>query len=414
MTGWPLTARGTGAALLSAVCFVLARELAITELSYVGVLLAGAVIAGLVTLHVVRRTETVSRSFSPDVASVGSDVEVRVRVTIRSSLPTTQGRWVDTLPHGIAGSAVGEIPATPSGMRAGRGEVEISYRVHAEQRGIRRFGPLTITSTDPFGLARRRHAIGGTDPRTIAPRIVELGAIADLPGEAGGSMHTATHQLGQGADNLIPRHYAPGDSMRRIHWRASAHRDELMVRQEEQETAPEATVVLDHAVRRWDDTAARAPGADPGFEVGVSATVSVAARLAAEGYRVSVRGVDGTDLCPPIDSGDTTGVEHLAMALATIVTHGHAPLDAVVHPFAGTTTGPVVVVTGILDEADAALLSPLAHHSTLPILLAVAPRGAALARAAEAGWRAVDIGPGVDLAGAWRSAVDRGTSRVGG
>ncbi|WP_298744725.1 DUF58 domain-containing protein [uncultured Microbacterium sp.] len=413
MTRWPLTVRGTGAALLSLLCFVLAHEFRITELIYVGVLLGAVVIASIATLHLVRRTETVVRSFSPGVAAVGSDVDVRARVDIRSPLPIAQGRWSDTLPRGITGGATGDFPAVASGMRTKRNGVEISYTVRADRRGVRRFGPLTITSTDPFGFARRRHAVGGTVTLTVAPVIVDLGSLADLPGEAGGSMHTATHQLGQGTDNLVPRHYTPGDSMRRIHWRASAHRDELMVRQEEQETAPEATVVFDRAVRRWDASAARAPGTDPGFEAAVSATVSAVARFVAEGYRVTVLEVDGTELCAPIDSGDTTGAPHLAMSLATIVTHGQASLDAVVRLFAGTMTGPLVLVTGILDETDAALLAPLAPHSSLPILLAVAPQGAALARAADSGWRAVGIGPDEDLTQAWRFAVDRGTSRVG-
>ena len=414
MTRWPLTVRGTGAALLSLLCFVLAHEFRLTELIYVGVLLAAVVIASVATLHLVRRTETVSRSFSPDIVAVGSDVDVRARVAIRSPLPIAQGRWTDTLPRGISGDATGDFPAVASGMRTERNGVEITYQVRAERRGVRRFGPLTITSTDPFGFARRRHAVGGTVALTVAPVIVDLGALADLPGEAGGSMHTATHQLGQGADNLVPRHYTPGDSMRRIHWRASAHRDELMVRQEEQETAPEATVIFDRAVRRWDQSAARAPGADPGFEAAVSAAVSAVARFVAEGYRVSVLEVDGAELCAPIDSGDMAGALHLAISLATIVTHGQASLDATVRLFAGTMTGPLVVVTGILDEADAALLGPLAHHSSLPILLAVAPHGTALARASDAGWRAAGIGPDDDLTQAWRSVVDRGTSRVGG
>ncbi len=414
MTRWPLTLRGTGAAALGLVCFVLAHEYAIPELIYIGVLLWAVVVAGIATLHLVRRSESVTRSFAPDVAAVGSEVEVRARVDIRSPLPTAQGRWSDTLPAGISGDAHGDFPAVASGMRTGRSGVQISYRVRAERRGIRRVGPLTITSTDPFGIARRRHAVGGTVALTVAPVIVPLGALADVPGEAGGSMHTATHQLGQGADNLVPRHYVPGDSMRRIHWRASAHRDELMVRQEEQETAPEATIVLDRAVRRYDATATRAPGLDPGFEAAVSAAVSAVARFVAEGYRVTVIEVDGAELCAPIDGGDTAGVEELAIALATAVSHGGAPLDALVRLFAGTVTGPLVVVTGILEETDAALLAPLASHTSLPILLAVAPHGAALARAAESGWRAAEIGVDTDLPQAWNSVVDRGTSRVGG
>jgi uncharacterized protein (DUF58 family) len=40
------------------------------------------------------------------------------------------------------------------------------------------------------------------------------------------------------------REYLPGDDLRRIHWRASAHRGELMVRQNIDVTPPSATVLL--------------------------------------------------------------------------------------------------------------------------------------------------------------------------
>jgi len=411
---WPLTPRGTGAVLLGLLCFVLAHEFKITELIYISILLLTLVAAGLATLYLVRRTERVSRSFAPDVAAVGRELDVRLQVEIRSPLPAPQGGWVDRLPSGLTGAGAGVFPATGSGMIGGRTGVELEYRVRADRRGIRSVGPLLLTSTDPFGLARRTHTIGTPVPLTIAPAIVELSALTDLPGEAGGSMHTTTHRLGQGADNLIPRHYVSGDSMRRIHWRASAHRDELMVRQEEQETTPEATVLLDRSVRRWDAGAAQAPGADPGFEAGVTACISAVARLVHEGYLVSVRGVNGAELGDPVDNRDATGIERLAIALAPLTSRGGAPLDGVVRLFAGTMTGPLIVVTGALDETDAASLAPLTHHSTLPVLLAVAPRGRALERAAEAGWRVAAIGPDADLARAWGSAVDRGVSRVGG
>ena len=39
-TRWPLTARGTGAALLAALCFVLAHQFGIPELLYLSLLLA--------------------------------------------------------------------------------------------------------------------------------------------------------------------------------------------------------------------------------------------------------------------------------------------------------------------------------------------------------------------------------------
>ncbi len=412
MSRWPLTIRGTGALLLALVCFVAAHTFTIIELLYVSALLTVIVGVSIATLYLVRRTEKVSRAFRPDVAAVGSDVAVRMRVEIRSPLPGAQGLWSDALPDGIVGDATGVFPGTGSGMRPGSRAVQLDYTVLATRRGIHAVGPVSVVMTDPFGFARRRHTIGAALPLTVTPTVVELGPLAEQPGEAGGSRHTATDHLGQGADNLIPRHYMPGDSRRRIHWRASAHRDQLMVRQEEQETTPEAIVVLDRGTERWDVDAERAPGADPGFESAVSACVSVATRLVQEGYVVSVLDADGTPIADPIDGGDITGAAQLAIDLATITAHrGHSP-EALVALLAGTTTGPLVFVTGAIAEPDAAALTRLAAHSALPVLLAVTPRGNALAYAESAGWRVAAIPPGADLAAAWDSILDHGAARV--
>ena len=63
-TRWPLTARGTGAALLAALCFVLAHQFGIPELLYLSLLLALGVGASIGTLYFVRSTERVSRPAS--------------------------------------------------------------------------------------------------------------------------------------------------------------------------------------------------------------------------------------------------------------------------------------------------------------------------------------------------------------
>lgn len=412
MSRWPLTVRGTGAVLLAVACFFLAHEFSIPELLYVCVLLLAVVAASVLTVHLVGRSESVTRAFLPDSVTVGRTVRVRLDVTVRSALPAAQGTWRDQLPAGLDGDAGGVFPALSSATGTRSEAVALEYEIEAQRRGVRTVGPLTVTSTDPFGFARRRHVVGGPVSLTVAPAIVDLGAVGDLPGEAGGSVHTSTNQLGQGADNLVPRHYVPGDSMRRIHWRASAHRDELMVRQEEQETTPQAVVVLDRGIHRWSPEAFRAPGEDPGFEEGVSAAISVVARLAHEGFTVHLLDVDGAELGDRVEAHDLAGVEVLAADLATTVARRDLPLEPLVRRFQATMTGPLVLVTGRIDEADAEVLAPLAAHSALPVLLAVAPQHHALERAARAGWRAAVVQPDGDLAASWAAAVERGASRV--
>ena len=409
---WPLTARGTGAVALAVACFVIANEVGIVELMYFGILLVAVLAASVASLYLTRRSDTVIRSLSPDVATVGRESLVTVRVGVRTALPTAPGTWRDTMPKGLAARAQGVFPALGSGLRGAERVVQLSYTVEGERRGIHPIGPLQVTSTDPFGLARRTTVFGERTPVTVAPAVIDLPPLNNFAGEAGGTLHTTNNQLGQGADNLIARPYVPGDSMRRIHWRATAHRDELMVRQEEQESTPEATVVMDRGVLRFSPEAMQAPGADPGFEAAVSACVSVVTRLVHDGYAVEVIDSDGTVLAERIDGGDMTEVEGLVNQFASLTARRDDHLGKLVRVFAGVMTGPVVLIVGRFDPADAEIVAPVAHHSTLALLLAVAPVGDSLERAADLGWHTAAVDPEGDLAAAWSSAAERGVSHA--
>ncbi|WP_457099218.1 DUF58 domain-containing protein [Microbacterium sp. P5_E9] len=407
---WPFTARGTGGLLLALGCFIAASELGVTVLMYFGLLLLALLVAGLVSLHLTRRTDNVTRSLYPEVVTVGRSATVTAHVGIRSPVPTAPGTWEDTLPKGLDGRPHGVFPALGSALRRADWSVDIEYPVTGLRRGIHPTGPLIVTSTDPFGLVRRRTVFTDRTAVTVAPAIVDLSALTDMLGNTGGTLHTENNQLGQGADNLIARLYLPGDSMRRIHWRASAHRGELMVRQEEQETTPEAVVVLDRSARRWAAEAMGSTGADPGFESAVTTCVSAVARLVVDGYSVDVIDSDGTVLADRIEGGDLSGVEDLRTHFATVTARREDHLPQLARLFNGVTTGPLVLIVGRLDSADAETLAPLVHHCTLPLLFAVAPERAAADLAAEFGWRVATIGPDDELRAAWTGTVDRGVS----
>ncbi|MFJ6678734.1 DUF58 domain-containing protein [Microbacterium sp. NPDC091382] len=412
MSRWPLTPRGTGAIVLALASFVLAPVLGVPALVFFGVLLVAAVALSFASLWLGHRADGVRRSFAPPVASVGADVDVRVRVESRSVLPTVVGTWRDRLPRGIDGEPTGVYPALRSGLASGSHRVDIAYRVRARRRGVRPVGPLVVETTDPFGLSRRRQELGSAVPLTIAPAVAPLDMFDDLPGAAGGTMQSVTDKLGQGADNLIPRAYAPGDSMRRIHWRASAHRGELMVRQEERESNPEAVIVFDRAVARWSADALRSPGEDPDFEAALSIVVSAAARFVREGYGVAVVDVDGTELVPPIDGGDSAALESMTTAFATLTARREGALTELAPLFAGATVGPVVVVTGEVDPADAASLAPIVGHSSMPVLFTLGGAGDALRIARESGWRVQRLEPEDELESLW-SGVEGFRGRVG-
>lgn len=202
--------------------------------------------------------------------------------------------------------------------------------------------------------------------------------------------------------------------MRRIHWRATAHRDTLMVRQEEQESNPAATVVLDRALSRWSPAAAEAPGRDRAFETAVSACVSAVARLVHEGYTVDVVDSDGELLADPVDGGEDAEVRTLAAAFATLNARSDAATRRIVPASAAAMLGPVVVVTGRLEQDDLIALRAAAPRSTLAVLLTISDDAIAAESLTATGWRASALPPGGDIARAWDEATRPEVARVGG
>lgn len=379
-----LTRRGTGALVAALACVVAANVLGARILLYVGVFLAALTLFSALAVRLPRRSGTVTRQISTDLLTVSEASRVTVRFTLRA-LRVPHGLWHDVLPDAVAGDSSGEYPADTA---------QLSYLITGVRRGVWPLGPLMLRTVDPFGLAQREQAFGDTRTITVVPEVFALTPLAVRIGAAGGTAHTSSTRLGQGSDNLSPRGYAPGDSMRRIHWRATAHRGQLMVRQEEEESSPDALVVLDRSAGHWD-----APGdaADPGFESAVSLCASAALHLAAEGYSVDVIDTSGTLLGAL--RGHEDDRDGLLVALALVTPRGEArELAALI---GGTPPGPLVFVTGRLDEEDAALLRPAG--AAAPLLFATEPLPGAAEAARLHGWTVATLGS--DVAEAWDHAL---------
>lgn len=364
---------------------IAANLLAASILLYVAMLLFALVILAALVVHVPRRNGSVTRRISTDLLTVGEESEVAVRFDLRS-LRIPHSIWHDQLPPAVSGDATGEFP-TENGTH-------LSYSITGIQRGIWTVGPLTLRTIDPFGLAQREQRFGESRTITVVPEVVPLAPLSSIIGAAGGTAHTSTTRLGQGSDNLSPRHYVSGDSMRRIHWRATAHRGDLMVRQEEEESSPDALVILDRTARRWGGEDGQS---DPAFESAVSACASVALHLVHEGYSVDV--LDSASNVLGALRGHENDRDDLLVALAHVTPQGEA--REIVTLFDGTPPGPLVLITGQLDEEDAAVM----RHggAAAPIILATDPLPGAVHAAAERGWSSAQLTD--DVAAAWEDAL---------
>jgi uncharacterized protein (DUF58 family) len=113
-----------------------------------------------------------------------------------------------------------------------------SYQGRLGWRGRYTFGPLRLTTRFPLGLVRRTIVLD--DPKSsliVYPRLGRLTpSWTRRYGDAAQGSRRTTHQQGlMEGDYHGLREFRTGDSRRWIHWRTSARRGELMVRQFEQQ-----------------------------------------------------------------------------------------------------------------------------------------------------------------------------------
>ena len=153
-----------------------------------------------------------------------------------------QGRW----PRALIAVRDGLVPlARPvTGWVPGRGEATLSYE-GALPRGVYREAPLTITCAAPFGVWTAHRDLVAPAGLTVFPLYEDIPTLPIL--EAMSSPAETLHErrsAGAGYDYLGIRDYRRGDSLRVVHWRSSARRGELVVKEFEEEIAAPVTVVI--------------------------------------------------------------------------------------------------------------------------------------------------------------------------
>lgn len=402
-----LTRRGGWSLLVAAVCFVMAAVLSLPALLDATGLLLGLVVLGAVYVMIAAPKARVDRTFTPSVLEPDLGTRVSLRFFNQARLPLPSSYWRDHLPAGLGGTAAGHVPPLPR-TRRGRTGLILAYDVHAQRRGRHLVGPLTLEATDPFGLVRRRHPLAGTTPVVVLPRRHELAPLVSLGLADDGSGQPAPQHAGNGADDVIARAYLAGDAIKRLNWKATAHRGELMVRQEERQVNPRAAVYLD-CDPSTQGTARDRSGAwehSPMFEWGVVATASVLTHLVAEGCVVSLRSSDHT-----VDRrvGDGQDIWSDAMLDLAVVEPGEHDVDAVEPPEQS-----VVLVTGHLDgERADHWIRVLGRTSSVHVFASAATRPEALALIEGTRWNLVTYRVQDDLAERWLS-FDRAVSRAVG
>lgn len=366
-----LTSRGwsiLGGALASLLA---ANWWAIGQLNYIGCLLAGLMLFSTAYVFLGHSHMRIERTFLPDVVATGEYSTTTLGVRNLSVFPSLEARWRDHLPSTLVGQARGNLPALGSG-RSRSAKVGFTYEVRGGRRGEHPVGPLSITLPDPFGLIERQRRYGEPNLLTVLPKMVELPPISLSAYGIDGPTQLAHRHVGAGVDDVIAREYMPGDPMRHLHWKATARRAELMVRQEEQLNNPKATVVLNAdavsfgAGRGWSN--ATDDGHLPAFEWAVIEAASFCSSLVSADYGVAFRTSGDARGCrrEVADDHASDTIEDVMVDLARIVpSQGSTLTPAILEAeLSVESSRPLIAILGTLNVEQAAEWVAVGHACT--------------------------------------------------
>lgn len=188
-------------------------------------MLGGLVIVSLIWSWMSVRWISISRKTRARRAQVGRNLEEVFSVKNRAVLPKL---WLEIRDHS-------DLP----NHRAGQVVPALGIRSHFRwqvqtlclARGEFRLGPMTLISGDPFGLFISQRRLAATSRIIVYPATVELPRF-ELPIgmlSGGEAQRRRSHYITTNAAGV--RDYVPGDSFNRIHWRSSARKDRLIVKE---------------------------------------------------------------------------------------------------------------------------------------------------------------------------------------
>lgn len=129
----------------------------------------------------------------------------------------------------------------------GRGKAVLAYRRAGLRRGVYRDWPGAFYSEGLLGLARRSRRVAVMSSLVVYPFSVELGSfpLADSFLHPQRSPYDLSSK-GSGMDFYAVREFRSGDPLRHVHWKTTARRGELVVREFEREVGTPLVVLVDN------------------------------------------------------------------------------------------------------------------------------------------------------------------------
>jgi len=219
------------------------------------------------------------RTLSATTLQQGEEAEVTVTIANRRGWPIP---WIfieDVVPA--------DFPVRGENLRLavlmpGR-SITLNYRLRCPRRGYHRIGPLLMESGDLFGLQKRFRTGKQQDYISVLPTCAYIDTFTVSARRPQGPVRISNRVYEDPTRIAGIREYVAGDPLSRIHWKASAHSGDLLVKQVEPSNVLGATLVLD-LFEAW----YQGENAESRIELAITTTASIAYLLQMSGEQLGM------------------------------------------------------------------------------------------------------------------------------
>jgi uncharacterized protein (DUF58 family) len=232
-----MTTRGRAVATLGLVVYLAEWIFGSHALYPVAVGLLLAVVVAVAWVRLSSRPPHVRRHGAARDVVEGDDVRIDLEVEPTSALaPPT---LVAHERPGRLGERRVQLRQVARKRFAGR------YELRRVPRGRYGFDAVRLTVQDPFGLARAELVQGEPQALVVYPRLVALERLFSEGGAHAQDGRRLLLRRPTGFELHSVREYVEGESLRKVHWRSTAKRARLMVKELEDAPRDEVAVLLD-------------------------------------------------------------------------------------------------------------------------------------------------------------------------
>jgi len=256
-----MTQRGRLALGLGAATYVAAWAFGSRPLYPVatGLLLAVAIAA--VWIGLARKPMRLGRHLRGGEHVEGDDLRIDLDLEVEGSVP---------LPAVVVVEELGKLGERATPMRSNGRRLYAHYQLWSVPRGRYPYRQARAVLEDPFVLCRSEIDLGAGGALLVYPRLVDLDRVFSDAGSQTPDGRRVLLRRPSGFDLHSVREYEQGESLRKVHWRSTAKRGQLMVKELEDAPRDEIAVVLDA-----DASAVAGTPPDSSFDMQVRAAGSI-------------------------------------------------------------------------------------------------------------------------------------------